>query len=195
MLTEIFLATTNRGKAKEIEDALSPYPIKIVTASYPEVEETGDTFEENAHQKAKACGVFSGLPTLADDSGLCINALKGAPGVFSSRWRGDQDTYEAAFERIKGALDQSRAEDQSAFFMCVLAYYDPRTGFSKTFEGRIDGAITFPPRGHNSFGYDPIFIPKGSSKTFAEMTLLEKGSYSHRGKALAQFMEWFSLHQ
>lgn len=188
---EIFLATTNAGKIKEIEEALSAFDIRIITDAYPDVEETEDTFEGNALLKACASAHKFNCPTLADDSGFSVWALDGAPGVFSSRWKEPIGTYDHAFQKIKEALDQKNSPDTSASFFCALAYYDPKTNFSKVFEGRVDGEVSFPPCGHNSFGYDPIFIPKGCTKTFAEMSPQDKKTHSHRGIALAKFIEWF----
>lgn len=194
-LSQLYIATTNLGKIQELKAGLASGPFYIMPEDCLPVEETGSTFEENAKIKARASGTRLWKPALADDSGLCIHALDGEPGVFSSRWKGDSGTYEEAFQKIKDALDRTNTKDFSATFVCVLAYYEPISKKMDTFEGRVEGTVVFPPRGRNSFGYDPIFVPKGFSKTFAEMSFEEKQQCSHRAKAIQKFVEWFPKFQ
>ena len=193
---ELFLATTNRGKVKEIQNFLKDFDVKIIAGPYPDVEEIGLSFEDNAIIKAKACAEFSGLPTLADDSGLCIWALGGSPGIFSKRWIGPENSYPKAFEKIEEELKRVDARNRLASFICSLVYCWPEgdTFSHKVFEGRVDGELTFPAKGENNFGYDPIFIPNGCDKTFAEMTSKEKGEISHRSLALQKFSDHIFSH-
>ena len=186
---EIFLATTNQGKVEEIQKFLQEFDVKIITGDYPDVEETGHSFEDNAIIKAKACAEFSGLPTLADDSGLCIWTLGGSPGIFSKRWIGPNKSYPDAFKKIEEELQRAEGRNRLASFICSLVYCFPgkKTMPYKVFEGRVDGEIIFPARGSNNFGYDPIFVPEGHDKTFAEMTRQEKLEISHRSLALQKF--------
>lgn len=188
-MRELFLATTNQGKAREIQSLLDPLHIKVVTGECPPVEETGLTFEDNALLKARAGVLHSGLPTLADDSGLCVWALGGSPGIFSSRWATENNNYQKAFNKIEEGLERINARNRLASFICVLAYCWPQdqTILHKTFEGRIDGEIIKDPRGEEGFGYDPIFVPEGLTQTFAEMGKTQKEKISHRTRAFAKF--------
>ncbi len=190
-LTQLFIASTSPNKIKELKAGLESGPFYIMPGECPPIEETGSTFEENAKIKAITFANQLWKPALGDDSGLCIHALDGAPGIFSNRWKGDSGTYEEAFQKIKDALDKANTKDFSATFVCALAHYEPISKKLGTFEGRVEGEIVFPPRGHNGFGYDSIFVPKGSSKTFAEMTFEEKMKCSHRTIALQKLVEWF----
>ncbi len=180
---KLVIASHNAGKVREIADLLDGRKIAVVSAAdlaLPEPDETGETFTDNAKLKAVAAAEASGLPALADDSGLCVVALDGAPGIYSARWAGPNRDFGHAMDRIKVALDDN--PDREAYFVCVLALAWP-DGHCETFEGRVYGALTFPPRGDKGFGYDPIFEPVGEDRTFAEMDPAEKHQMSHRAQA------------
>lgn len=179
----LLIATHNGGKAKEIGDLLSPFVSSFTTSGalgLPEPEEVGASFEENALIKARQAARESGLVALADDSGLCVNALGGEPGIYSARWAGPNKDFKMAMSRINTLL--SGCENRSAFFVCVLALAWP-DGEAVTFEGRVNGQIAWPIRGSKGFGYDPFFVAEGYTQTFAEMEPKEKHSISHRAKA------------
>lgn len=185
----LLLATHNQGKLAEFRQALKDQDIMIVSASeynLPEPEETGDSFEANATLKASAAARATGLPALADDSGLAVAGLNGAPGIKSARWAGPGKDFTAAFERLKTELAARGHAPQgaAAAFVCVLVAAWP-DGHVKSAKGQVTGHLTFPPRGEAGFGYDPIFVPEGEHRTFAEMTAAEKGGFSHRMRALA----------
>jgi XTP/dITP diphosphohydrolase len=194
----IVAATHNSGKLREIRDLLAPYGVAVVGAAelnLAEPEETGLTFRDNAALKAAGAARASGEPAIADDSGLCIEALGGAPGIYSSRWAGAPKNFRAAMQRIEEELKASRAaEPWRAHFVSALALAWP-DGRIDVFEGRVDGDLVFPPRGAAGFGYDPIFRPDGHERTFGEMTAEEKhgippdGSLalSHRARAFQKF--------
>lgn len=195
-LTEkkLVVATHNQGKAKEIEALLAPYGIEILSAAklgLPEPEETGSTFHENAEIKSLAAAVASNLPALADDSGIVIPALGGAPGIYSARWAGPEKDFSAAMTRVEEELKKSAANDFSAYFVCVLSLSWP-DGHTESFEGRIYGTLTFPPKGAGGFGYDPIFIPEGYDETFAELDFALKHSISHRARAFEKLIALLS---
>lgn len=184
------LASHNQGKIKEIAELLSPFGIELQSAadfSLPEPEETEPDFSGNAVLKARAASKATGLPALADDSGLCVTALGGAPGIYSARWAGESRDFSKAMARVHDALGQAEAVDRSAAFVCVLALVFPG-GNTKTFEGRVEGEIVWPPRGSGGFGYDPIFQPEGEDRVFAEMSGAEKADMSHRARALAKLI-------
>jgi XTP/dITP diphosphohydrolase len=192
----VLIATHNAGKLREMRELLAPYGVEAVSAgelSLPEPEETGSTFEENAVIKARAGSIASGLPAVADDSGLCVAALEGGPGIYSARWAGSPANFPAAMERIEGALrerDALEPAQRRAWFVSALAVAWP-DGHVETVEGRVDGVIVHPPRGSQGFGYDPCFLPDGHARTFGEMDSQEKhgipadGSeaLSHRARA------------
>lgn len=190
------IASHNAGKVREIGELLEPYALQAVSAgelNLPEPEETGDTFAANARIKAIAAMQGSGLPALADDSGLAIPALDGAPGIYSARWAGPDKDFSLAMERIRLELESHRVkpEGAAAYFICNLCLALPG-GKTHHFEGRVDGTLTFPPRGTQGFGYDPIFIPAGGQLTFAEIAPADKHAISHRAhafKLLAAFLE------
>ncbi len=185
----LVLATHNQGKAREIRELLAPLGIDIVSAAdlnLPEPEETGATFAENAILKAEAAAQATGLPALADDSGLAVNALQGQPGIYSARWAGPQKDFAVAMERVWRELNGQA--DKSASFICVLALARPDGARTQTFEGRLDGTIVWPPRGDKGFGYDPVFIPEGGRLTFAEIAPAEKQAISHRARAFRKFV-------
>lgn len=193
----LVLATHNKGKLEEVRALCAPYKISVVSAgelNLPEPEETGMTFEENALLKARAAAQASNLPALADDSGLCVEALDGAPGVYSARWAGAQKDFTFAMQRIQTALKEKNIETSQAYFACVLALAFP-DGKTKIFEGRVDGTLAFPPRGRKGFGYDPIFIPEGEIQTFAEMDLAMKQRMSHRARAFEDFARAVLKHE
>lgn len=180
---KLVIASHNPGKVREIAELLAPHRVAVVSAAelgLPEPEETGETFAENAQLKALAAAKAAKLPALADDSGLCVVALDGAPGIYSARWAGPNKDFGHAMERVRVALDDT--PDREAYFVCVLALAWP-DGHVETFEGRVYGRLVFPPRGENGFGYDPIFEPVGETRTFGEMEAAEKHAMSHRAQA------------
>ncbi len=186
---ELLIATHNNGKAKEISALLAPYVKQFCTAgdlNLPEPEETGATFAENAILKAQAAAQASGKISLADDSGLAVNALGGDPGIYSARWGGVEKDFNLAMQTVHEKLGD--AEDRSAYFVCVLALGWP-DGHSEVFEGRVHGDIIWPMRGDHGFGYDPVFQANGYDLTFAEMDPGEKQAISHRAKAFALLVE------
>ncbi len=195
---KLVIASHNAGKVREIRALLAPYGIDPVSAGdlgLPEPEETGTTFAENARLKAHAAAQGSGLPALADDSGLCVAALGGRPGVYTADWAQRQsfegepgrDWY-MAMGKIEGLLaEQGPGVDRSAYFICTLALAWP-DGHGEVFEGRVHGSLTWPPRGTLGFGYDPVFVPVGNALTFAEIDPDEKHSISHRADAFAKLV-------
>lgn len=190
---EIVIASHNKGKVQEISDLLRPYAKKFYSANdlnLDEPEETEDTFVGNALLKAKAAAQSSGKVALADDSGLAVNALGGAPGIYSARWAGEPRDFNAAMKRVHEELGSNK--DRSASFICVLALAWP-DGRTETFEGRIDGDIVWPPKGAKGFGYDPIFVADNMDKTFAEIDPDEKHKISHRSDAFNKLLEKLSL--
>ncbi len=187
MFQKLVLASHNQGKIDELSQMLKPYGVKILSArdlELPDVEETGKTFAENAALKAETLSKYTGLPCLADDSGLCVDALDGRPGVYSARYAPDND---ARINKLLQELQASGKKDRSAHFSCVLALKIPQQK-TKFFEGRVDGQIIEDRRGNQGFGFDPVFVPEGYDCTFAEMTKEEKAKISHRGRALVQFV-------
>jgi XTP/dITP diphosphohydrolase len=194
----LVVATHNAGKLREIEELLSPFGVAALGAAalgLDEPEETGSTFRDNAVLKARAAARASGLIALADDSGLCVDALHGAPGIYSARWAGETKDFGAAMACVESELEARAAPPPwRAAFISVLALAYP-DGSVETFEGRVDGTLVFPPRGTAGFGYDPIFRPDGHDRTFGEMSSEEKhgipadGSValSHRARAFQKF--------
>lgn len=194
----LVIATHNAGKLKEIGALLAPYGLQCISAGslgLPEPAETGTTFIENALIKARAAAEGSGLPALADDSGLCVAALGGRPGVYTADWAQRQwfegepgrDWY-MAMGKVEGLLcEQAPDVDRSAYFACVLAIAWP-DGESAVYEGRVEGNLTWPPRGTLGFGYDPVFVPLGRDQTFAEIDPAEKHLISHRADAFAKLV-------
>ncbi len=190
----LVIATHNSGKLWEMRELLAPFGIDAVSAGdlgLPEPEETGTTFAENARIKAEAAARAANLPAFADDSGLCVDALEGAPGIYSARWAGEARDFGAAMRKVDAEL---RARDAQppfrAAFVSALCVVWP-DGHVEEFEGRVDGELVFPPRGTKGFGYDPIFLPDGRDKTFGEMMSAEKHAIpadgsralSHRARA------------
>ena len=180
-------ATHNPGKAREIE-ALLDGNYEIVTAgslNLPEPDETESTFTGNAMLKARHAAALSGEVCLADDSGLSVAALDGAPGIFSARWAGPTKDFTLAMQKVEQRLEEIGAADRRAWFTSALAVAWP-DGPCVVVEGRLDGDLVFPPRGDGGHGYDPIFRPEGSDRTFAEMADAEKDAISHRARAFAR---------
>nr|WP_205014691.1 RdgB/HAM1 family non-canonical purine NTP pyrophosphatase [Rhodoligotrophos appendicifer] len=191
---KLVVASHNKGKLREIADLLAPLGIETVSAAdlgLAEPEETGSTFEANAILKARAAAMASRWPALADDSGLSVDALDGAPGIFSARWAGPSKDFHAAMQRIEDALLEkgaTRPEQRGASFVCALALAWP-DDHVEVFEGRVTGTLVWPPRGNHGFGYDPIFVADGSSETFGEMDPAAKHAISHRARAFAALTE------
>ena len=179
----LVIASHNDGKVEEIAALLRPFRVKVFSAGMldlPEPEETGHTFLANADLKARTAAAAAGLPALADDSGLAVTALDGAPGIHSARWGGKTKDFDLAMDRVLRALRGK--DDTSAAFICALALVWP-DGHAEAFEGRVEGRIVDPGRGARGFGYDPIFAPKGHARTFGEMQPEDKHALSHRAEA------------
>ncbi len=186
----LVVATHNPGKLVELRALFAPFTADLISAAelgLPEPEETGLTFIANAELKARAAAVASGFPALADDSGLCVTALGDAPGIYSARWAGPGKDFGFAMRRVESELKAKGLTTSPAFFVCALTLGFP-DGHCESFEGRIDGTLTFPPRGTRGFGYDPIFKPKGFDITFGEMDPQAKHAMSHRARAFAQLI-------
>ena len=188
----VVVATHNPGKLGEMRELLAPFGVEAVSAGelgLPEPDETGTMFSENAAIKAHAAAAATGLPAFADDSGLCVDALDGAPGIFSARWGGPNKDFSGAMARIFSELDRRGAESRRAHFVSALVIAWP-DGHTELFEGRVFGDVV-EPRGTAGFGYDPIFRPDGHARTFGEMSAQEKhgidwragGGLSHRARA------------
>jgi XTP/dITP diphosphohydrolase len=183
------MATHNAGKAREIAELLSPFKIDVVTAGslgLPEPDETGDSFAANAEIKAEAAAKASGFPALADDSGLVITTLDGAPGIYSARWAGPTKDFNLAMERVEKELVGKA--DRRAHFTCALALCWP-DGFQLSVEGHVHGTLVWPMRGQKGFGYDPMFLPDGSKLTFGEMAPEAKHAISHRAAAFRRLVD------
>lgn len=184
----LVIASHNPGKVKEIRDLLEPLVDHVASAAelgLPEPEESGESFRANAEHKARAAARAAGLPALADDSGLVVPTLGGAPGVHSARWAGPKRDFAQAMARVERALkDQA---DRRAHFVCALALAWP-DGHCETFEGRVHGTLVWPPRGGEGFGYDPIFLPNGHKQTFGELAPSAKHAISHRAKAVRRLL-------
>ncbi len=181
----LVIASHNQGKVREIRELLEPFALTIVGAAelgLPVPEETGSTFVENALLKARAAANASGRDALADDSGLAVTALDGAPGTYSARWAGEKKDFTAAMTRVERELQARDAKDVSAKFVCALALAKPN-GKSESFEGEIAGSLVFPPRGDKGFGYDPIFVAAGMTESFGEIEPAIKHGMSHRARA------------
>lgn len=186
-----FVATKNSGKIREFKRILGELGIEILTGNdlkdpLPDVVEDGETFADNALIKARAGAAFTGLPTVADDSGLCVDALSGAPGVLSARYAGEHGDDKANNEKLLKELSGVPAEKRTAHYMCVIACAFP-DGREFTVSGRCDGIIDFSESGTGGFGYDPLFI--GEIGKFSEVTAAQKDAVSHRGKAIRLFTE------
>lgn len=192
---DLVLATRNKKKVDEIARIMKASDLSLLTLTdfpgCPEVEEDGLTFEENAVKKAVSVARWTMKPAIADDSGLEVHELGGAPGVRSARYAGESGNDRENFEKLLHEMRSLQDADRRARFVCCLALADPN-GDVKTFWGHAEGRIGMEPRGSNGFGYDPIFYPDGHSRTFAEMTDEEKDTISHRGKALRKLAAYLN---
>ena len=190
--TRLVVASHNGGKVREILDLVAPHGLSVVSAAdlgLPEPEETGSTFAENAHLKAAAAARAADLPALSDDSGLEVEALGGAPGIFSARWADRARNFAPAMQRVANALKQRGAwqhEGPRANFTAVLCLAWP-DGEAALFEGKVYGHLVWPPRGSKGFGYDPMFVADGHALTFGEMEPDAKHAISHRARAFHEF--------
>ena len=189
---KLVIASHNPGKVREIAELLGPYGIEPVSAAdldLPEPEEDGVTFVDNADLKARLAADLSGLPALADDSGLCVDALDGRPGIFSARWAGEDKDFRVAMERVhQEMLAKDPEAGRNAHFVCALSVAWPQDGQCESFEGRVDGVLVWPPRGQRGFGYDPMFQPIGHDETFGEMDPAQKYAMSHRADAFRKLV-------
>jgi XTP/dITP diphosphohydrolase len=193
---KLVIATHNPGKLREMRDLMEPLGITCVGAEelgLPEPEEIGNSFVDNADLKAREAADLSGLPALADDSGLCVDALHGAPGIFSARWAEDEQgnrDWMRAMERVWREVEAAGPDaSRDAHFACALAIAWPNDGQAENFEGRVDGMLTWPPRGEKGFGYDPIFVPASHDVTFGEMEPAQKHEMSHRADAFRKLVK------
>ena len=190
----LVVATHNAGKLREFETLVASHAIAVTSAGalgLPEPEETGDTFEKNAALKAVAAARATGLPALGDDSGLAVDALGGAPGIYSARWAGPDKDFAAAMRNVEEklqALGADTPDRRRAHFVAVLALAFPDGGCD-LFRGEVHGYLVYPPRGTKGFGYDPMFVPEGFAETFGEMEPERKQAMSHRARAFAGFAE------
>ena len=187
--SRLVIASHNPGKIREIDALLGPLGVTVVSAAdlgLPEPEETGSTFAANAEIKARAAADGSGLPALADDSGLAVAALDGDPGIFSARWAGPGKDFAVAMRRVEDALAGN--PDRRAHFVCALALCWP-DGHCEIFEGTVHGTLVWPARGSRGFGYDPMFVPEGHDMTFGEMDPDHKHRISHRAEAFRKLVE------
>ena len=185
---KLVIASHNKGKIKEIGDLLAPFGIEVFSAGdldLPEPEETEKTFIGNAQLKSTAAAKGANLPALADDSGLAVSALDGAPGIYSARWAGPDKDFDMAMEKVQNGIGSH--PDRRASFICALSLAWP-DGHVENFEGRLEGDIVWPKRGRHGFGYDPIFQPKGYDQTFGEIEPAIKHEMSHRANAFAQLV-------
>ena len=184
----LVLASHNTGKLREIVTLLQPLGVEVIAANtlgLPEPEEDAPDFAGNAAIKARAAASATGLPALSDDSGFCVAALGGAPGVHSARWAGPAKDFAAAMAMVQQRIGDN--PDRRAWFIAALCVAWP-DGHRQTFLGRIDGTVVWPPRGGKGFGYDPMFIPAGAQQTFGEMDSDQKHTASHRARAFAQVL-------
>lgn len=186
----LVVASHNAGKVREISELLAPFGLVVKSAAVlglDEPEETGTTFTANAELKARTAAEAANLPALADDSGLEVTALGGAPGIYSARWAGNARDFGAAMERVRREMATSGNADTSARFVCALTLAWP-DGHMETVEGEVHGHLTFPPRGARGFGYDPIFVADGMTQTFGEIDPDAKHAISHRADAFAKLV-------
>lgn len=192
-MKKLVVATRNRGKIQEMQALLDGLVEDFICAAdidgFPDTIEDGATFEENALKKAREASSFSGLPALADDSGLVVEALAGRPGVYSARFAGEGAGDAANNKRLLEELEGVAADKRQAVFVCVLAFVAP-DGVERTFTGRVCGSILETSQGNGGFGYDPLFLVDGFGRTMAELGLDEKNSISHRGQAFRQFRDY-----
>lgn len=186
---ELVIASHNQGKVREIDDLLRPFNANVISAGdlgLPEPVEDGLTFIDNAKIKAHAATLISGLPALADDSGLVVHGLNNEPGIYSARWAGPSKDFTVAMKKVQKKL--RNIEDKSAHFVCALALSWP-DGHTECFEGKVFGRIIWPPQGKRGFGYDPIFIATGMDISFGEMQPSAKHAISHRAKAFEKLVK------
>lgn len=189
--SKLVIATHNPGKLPEIAAFLDGFGISLISAGelgLAEPDETETSFTGNATLKARAAALAAGLPALADDSGLAVNALNGDPGIYSARWAGPQKDFTLAMQKVEDALQASGATDRRAAFMCALSLVWP-DGHDETVEGTVKGALVWPPRGNNGFGYDPVFVADGYDITFGEMEPDAKHAIGHRADAFAKLLQ------
>jgi XTP/dITP diphosphohydrolase len=193
---KLVIATHNPGKLREMRALMEPLGIACVGADelgLPEPEEIGNNFVDNADLKAREAADLSGIPALADDSGLCVDALHGLPGIFSARWAENENgerNWHRAMERVWSEVEAAGPEaSHDAHFACALAIAWPNDGQVENFEGRVDGTLVWPPRGEQGFGYDPVFVPAGRDVTFGEMDPAEKHQISHRADAFRKLVK------
>jgi XTP/dITP diphosphohydrolase len=190
----LVVATYNPGKLAEIQALLGSHGVEVVSATslgISEPEETETTFAGNARLKADHCARASGLPALSDDSGLCVDALGGAPGVYSARWAGPDKDFALAMRNVEEKLQAKGTvtpDARKAHFICALCLAWP-DGHGDVFEGRVDGILVWPPRGSKGFGYDPMFVPGGFTQTFGEMEEATKHKMSHRARAFERLVD------
>jgi XTP/dITP diphosphohydrolase len=184
---KVVIATHNPGKLAEMRELLAPYGIATVSAGelqLAEPDETGKTFVDNARLKAGAAAQATGLPAFADDSGLAVKALGGAPGIHSARWAGPNKDFAGAMAEIERLLDEKKTSDRRAQFVAALCLAWP-DGHVEQFEARVNGTLVWPPRGDQGFGYDPVFLPDGHARTFGEMSAQEKHGLPPLGRGLS----------
>jgi len=185
---KLVLASHNQGKLREIAELMEPLGVEVVSAGalgLAEPEEGEESFEANARIKAVSAAKAAGLPALSDDSGFCVSALGGAPGVVSALWAGPGKDFRPAMERVRRETGDSA--DTRAWFVCVLCLAWP-DGHAECFEGRVEGHVVWPPRGQHGHGYDPMFVPEGGALTYGEMDQGEKHATSHRARAFAKLV-------
>jgi XTP/dITP diphosphohydrolase len=193
------VASHNAGKVREIAALLEPLGLEVVSAgelNLAEPEETGTSFQENAALKAEAAAEAARLPALADDSGLCVDALHARPGIYSARWGGPDKDFSLAMRRLERELNAAGAhlpEERTAHFVCALAFARPASGGTLIVQGYVHGRIVHPPRGRYGFGYDPVFIPEGWAKTFGEVPYAVKEPVSHRADAFAKLLKTWGM--
>jgi XTP/dITP diphosphohydrolase len=193
---KLVIATHNGGKLREIAALMEPLGIACVGAEelgLPEPEEIGNSFADNADLKAREAADLSGLPALADDSGLCVDALHGRPGIFSARWAEDENgnrDWMRAMEKVWREVEATEPDaPAAAHFACALALAWPNDGQAETFDGRVDGILVWPPRGERGFGYDPMFVPVGYEQSFGELDPDLKHAISHRADAFRKLVQ------
>jgi XTP/dITP diphosphohydrolase len=194
MNRDLLIATNNAGKVRELHELFSGMPIKLRSlGDFPgitEIDETGSTFLENAMLKAKGYAAQTGLMALADDSGLEVAALDGAPGIYSARFAGENTGFDVKIDRILSLLAEEKNQDRSSRFVCSMAVADATGEIRFTAEGICEGVIAFSPRGNGGFGYDPIFVPDGFDLTFGELPDPVKQQISHRARAFCEIMRF-----
>ena len=188
---QLVIASHNQGKVSEFRELFKSFQVELLSVSelnHVEPDETGDTFKANAELKALAAATLAGIPALADDSGLCVEALNGQPGIYSARWAGPQKDFDFAMEKVRLGLIEEGTLNTRAYFIAGLALAWP-DGHVEYFEGRVDGDLVWPPRGLKGFGYDPMFKPDGHEITFGEMEPDAKHAMSHRAHAFKQLID------